>query len=70
MQVFKSNPKRKAKECTQRQEDQRQLQQKEDCNGNKLQQKENFNGKPTLPTTSHCKAVHNFKFSTLTRENY
>jgi len=24
----------------------------------------------TLPTTSQCTAVHNFKFSTLTRENY
>ena len=59
-QFEKSNPKRKANECTQRKEDQRQLQQKEDCNGNKLQQKENFNGKPTLPTTSHCKAIHFF----------
>ena len=36
----------------------------------KLQQKENYNGEPTLPTTSQCTAVHNFKFSTLTRENY
>ena len=26
----------------------------------RLQKKENYNGKPTLPTTSHCKAVHLF----------
>ena len=26
----------------------------------KLQKKENYIGKPTLPTTSHCKAKHLF----------
>ena len=44
---LKNQTRTESKQCTQRQEDQRQLQQKEDCNGNKLQQKENFNGKKT-----------------------
>ena len=26
----------------------------------RLQNKENYIGKPTLPTTSHCKAIHFF----------